>query len=110
MYAIIETGGKQYRVQEQVVVDVESLPAGADEQVTIERVLMVADDGAVRVGTPLVEGARVICRVLAHGRGPRVRVFKYKPKVNYRRLRGHRQRVTRLLVERIEMGSALPES
>lgn len=105
MYAILETGGKQYRVQEQSVLDVEALLAAPGERVAIDRVLMVGDDSGVRVGTPTVEDAQVICRVLAHGRGPRIRVFKYKPKKNYRRLRGHRQRVTRLLVERIEAGA-----
>lgn len=85
--------------------EVETLPVPAGERVALERVLMVADDSGVRVGTPVLAETRVICRVLAHGRGPRIRVFKYKPKQNYRRLRGHRQRVTRLLVERIETGA-----
>jgi large subunit ribosomal protein L21 len=110
MYAIVETGGKQYRVREQSVLDVETLPAAAGERVELERVLMVADDSGIRVGAPLVADARVICRVLAHGRGPRIRVFKYKPKQNYRRLQGHRQRVTRLLVERIESGGEKAEN
>jgi large subunit ribosomal protein L21 len=105
MYAILESGGKQYRVQEQSVLDVEKLPQAPGERVEIERVLLVADDAGVRVGTPLIADAKVICRVLAQGRGPRVRVFHYKPKENQRRLRGHRQRVTRLLVERIEAGA-----
>ena len=110
MYAILETGGKQYRVQEQSVLNVETLPAAPGERVALERVLMVADDSGVRVGTPVVEDAKVICRVLAHDRGPRVRVFKYKAKENYRRLRGHRQGMTRLLVERIEVGAGQSES
>jgi large subunit ribosomal protein L21 len=109
MYAIVETGGKQYRVQEQAVLDVETLPAAAGERVEIARVLMVADGANVRVGTQVLADARIVCRVLAHGRGPRVRVFKYKPKSNYRRLQGHRQRVTRLLVERIETGAGATE-
>jgi large subunit ribosomal protein L21 len=106
MYAILETGGKQYRVEERSVLDVEKLAAEPGEHVAMERVLMVADDSGVRLGTPLVEGAKVVCRVLAQGRGPRIRVFKYKAKENYRRLRGHRQQLTRLLVERIELGAS----
>jgi len=105
MYAILETGGKQYRVQEQSVLDVEKLAAEPGEHVEMERVLMVADDSGVRLGTPVVEGAKVICRVLAQGRGPRIRVLKYKAKENYRRQRGHRQHLTRLMVERIELGA-----
>jgi len=110
MYAIVESGGKQYRVQERSVVDVETVPVPAGERVELDRVLMVADDSGVRVGTPVVDDAKVICRVLAHGRGPRVRVFKYKPKSNYRRLQGHRQRLTRLVVERIETGAQATEN
>ena len=106
MYAIIETGGKQYRVQEQSVLDVETLATAPGERVAIDRVLMVGDDSGVRVGTPLVPDAQVICRVLAHGRGPRIRIFKYRAKETYRRTRGHRQRLTRLLVERIQTGGA----
>jgi len=106
MYAILETGGKQYRVQEQSVLEVEALPAAPGDHVAMERVLMVADDSGVRVGTPVVGDAKVICRVLAQDRGPRISVFKYKAKENYRRLRGHRQRLTRLLVERIEVGGS----
>ena len=90
--------------------DVETVPVPAGERVELDRVLMVADDSGVRVGTPVVDDAKVICRVLAHGRGPRVRVFKYKPKSNYRRLQGHRQRLTRLVVERIETGAQATEN
>jgi large subunit ribosomal protein L21 len=110
MYAILETGGKQYRVQEQSVLEVEALPAAPGEQVALERVLMVADDFGVQVGTPVVGEAKVICRVVAQGRARRITVFKYKAKENYRRLRGHRQRRTRLLVERIEVGGSQTES
>lgn len=106
MYAIIETGGKQYRVQQNMVLDVEMLPAAAGERVTLDRVLMLGDESGCQVGTPVVADARVVCRVLTQGRGPRIRVFTYKHKENIRRTMGHRQHLTRLLVERIENAGA----
>ena len=110
MFAIVETGGKQYRVQEQSVLDVEVIAAAPGERVAMDRVLMVGDESGVRVGTPVVPDAKIICRVLALGRGPRIQVFTYKAKKRTRRLRGHRQRLTRLLVERIEVGAAKTEN
>ncbi len=101
MYAIVETGGKQYRVAEGQVIDVEKLSAPEGATVSLDRVLMVADGGDVRVGTPVVEGARVEATVLDHAKGRKIRVFKYKPKIRYRRRAGHRQSYTRLRIERI---------
>lgn len=101
MYAIVESGGKQYRVAEGEVIDVEKLSVPEGEKVSLDRVLMVADGGDVRVGTPLVEGARVEATVLDHGKGRKIRIFKYKPKIRYRRRAGHRQQYTRLRIERI---------
>ncbi len=101
MYAIVESGGKQYRVAEGEVIDVEKLSVPEGEKVSLDRVLMVADGGDVRVGTPLVEGARVEATVLDHGKGRKIRIFKYKPKIRYRRRAGHRQLYTRLRIERI---------
>ncbi|MCL6430469.1 MAG: 50S ribosomal protein L21 [Anaerolineae bacterium] len=101
MYAIVETGGKQYRVAEGQVIDVEKLLAPEGATVSLGRVLMVADGGDVRVGTPVVEGARVEATVLDHAKGRKIRVFKYKPKIRYRRRAGHRQSYTRLRIERI---------
>lgn len=101
MYAIVESGGKQYRVAEGEVIDVEKLSVPEGEKVSLDRVLMVADGGDVRVGTPLVEGARVEATVLDHGKGRKIRIFKYKPKIRYRRRAGHRQPYTRLRIERI---------
>lgn len=103
MYAVIESGGKQYRVTEGEVVRLEKLPGQPGEEVVLERVLLVSDDRTV-VGTPFVEGARVVGRIVAHGRGRKIVVFKFKPKVRYRRKQGHRQPYTAVRIERIEFG------
>ena len=101
MYAVVHTGGKQVRVAPNDVVDVEKLETAVGEQVTLDRVLMVRTEDATRVGTPFVEGAKVVCRVLEQGRGEKIRGFTYKPKKNIRRRFGHRQAYTKLLVEEI---------
>lgn len=101
MFAIIETGGKQYRVAEGDTIDVERLALSEGEKVTLERVLMVSGEDGVRVGRPLVEGARVEARVLGECRGRKLVVFKYKPKIRYRHKTGHRQTHTRLQIEHI---------
>ncbi|MEW6446878.1 MAG: 50S ribosomal protein L21 [Bacillota bacterium] len=100
MHAVIETGGKQYRVKEGQRLKIEKLDARVGEKVN-PRVLMVAGDGEVRVGTPELEDAKVDLKVLRHGRGKKIIVFKYKPKKNYRRKKGHRQPFTEVLVEKI---------
>lgn len=102
MYAIVETGGKQYKVSEGSEIDVEKIDADVDAEVELDRVLLVRKDDEVIVGTPVVEGARVVGRVRMQGRGPKIRVFKYKPKKGYRRRLGHRQAFTRLRIEKIE--------
>lgn len=101
MYAIIETGGKQYRVSPGDVIEVERLESEPGGEVAIERVLAVGEGEALQVGAPLVEGATVVARVLAHGRGRKIRGLKYKPKVNYRKRFGHRQPFTRLRIESV---------
>ena len=101
MFAIVETGGKQYRVAEGQVIDVEKLAVPEGDTVTLDRVLMVSTDDQVHIGRPLVEGARVEARVVDQRRGPKIIVFKYKPKNRYRRKMGHRQTLTRLRIERI---------
>ncbi|MCR5135939.1 MAG: 50S ribosomal protein L21 [Oscillospiraceae bacterium] len=100
-YAVIVTGGKQYRVAEGDVIYVEKLNAEAGETVTFDRVLCVAEDGNVTVGTPVVEGAAVTAKVEKTGKSAKVRVYKMKPKKGYRRTQGHRQPYTRLTVEAI---------
>lgn len=104
MHAILESGGKQYRVTAGDTIDVERIDAPLHETVEIDQVLMVEDGGGVRVGTPVVPGARVFAKVAQHGRGRKIDVFTYKPKKNQRRHLGHRQGFTRLVIERIEVG------
>jgi large subunit ribosomal protein L21 len=101
MYAVIESGGKQYRVEEGATVRLERLDAAPGSEVILDRVLLVADGDRVTLGTPVVEGAAVRARVLGHDRAKKVVVFKYKPKAHYRRKQGHRQHVTALRIEQI---------
>jgi large subunit ribosomal protein L21 len=101
-YAIIETGGKQYRVAVGESLSIEKLPVEAGEDVTFDRVLMVGGMGEARVGTPLVAGASVKARVENQFRGPKIVVFKYKPKKRYRRRTGHRQALTRVAITAID--------
>lgn len=102
MYAIIETGGKQYRVSEGDTLYIEKLPAQAEETVEIDRILALVDGDNVKIGSPLVDGAKVVLKVVRHGRGKKIIVFKYKAKKNYRRKQGHRQAFTQVTVEKIE--------
>ena len=100
VYAIIATGGKQYRVSQGDVIYVEKLDAAQDATVSID-VLLVEQDGNVKIGKPTVEGAKVEGKVVAHGRGEKITVFKYKSKKNYRRKQGHRQPFTKVEITSI---------
>lgn len=102
MYAIVETGGKQHLVREGDTLQVELLPAEEGQVVTLNRVLAVGDEERLEVGRPFLDGAAVTVRVVRHGRGPKIIVFKYKAKKNYRRKQGHRQPFTTVRVEKIE--------
>ncbi len=102
MYAIIKTGGKQYKVAEGDVILVEKLSAEEGASVVFDEVLTVVNDGDVKVGKPLVEGAKVTAKVEAQGKGKKIRVFKYKAKSNYRKRQGHRQPYTKVTIEKIE--------
>jgi large subunit ribosomal protein L21 len=102
VYAIIQSGGKQYRVETGDVIRVERLDAPAGETVTLSEVLLVGAEGNTRVGAPLVAGASVVGTVVEQGRDRKVRVFKYKKRKHYRRTRGHRQSFTALRIDRIE--------
>lgn len=102
MYAIIKTGGKQYRVQEGDNIFVEKLANDVDSEVVFDQVLAVVNDGDVKVGTPVVEGAKVTAKVLEQGKEKKILVFKYKAKSDYRRRQGHRQPYTRVVIEKIE--------
>ena len=101
IYAIIETGGKQYRVTPGQIIDVERLDVAENKTVELGRVLLIADDDKVTVGTPAVEGAKVVATSQGEGKGKKITVFKYKSKVRYRRKTGHRQPYTRLLIDKI---------
>lgn len=102
MYAVIETGGKQYRVQEGDVLKVEKLPVEVGNTVEFDRILTVVNNGDVKIGRPVVEGAKVMAKVLEQDKSKKIIVFKYKAKSNYRRKQGHRQPFTRIVIEKIE--------
>ena len=102
MYAVVETGGKQYRVTVGQTIDVERLPAEQGERVTLEQVLMVVDGEEIKVGQPTVEGASVFATVVRHDLGRKAVIFRYRPKQRYRVKKGHRQRFTRLRIEDIK--------
>ena len=103
MHAIIETGGKQYKVAEGDTLFSEKLPVEAGEAVTFDKVLAVIDGENVTVGTPVVEGAKVDASVVKNGKGKKVIVFKYKPKKGYRRKQGHRQPYTKVTIGKISV-------
>lgn len=105
MYAIVRTGGKQFRVSEGDHIAVERLDAAEGDEVTLDDVLLVGDDDGVAVGSPTVEGASVAARVDEHYRDRKVTVYKYKNKTRRRVLRGHRQQRTRLTITGITAGS-----
>lgn len=101
MYAIIECGGKQYKVQEGELFRVEKLTAEVGSTYTIDKVLMMGGEKTV-IGTPMIDGAKVTCRVINHDKDKKIIVFHYKAKKNIRKRYGHRQPFTSLLVEKIE--------
>ncbi|MGH2585218.1 MAG: 50S ribosomal protein L21 [Dehalococcoidia bacterium] len=101
MYAVIRTGGKQYTVRPGETLSVEKLDGEVGANVELTDVLMVADGDSVTLGTPTVAGAKVLAEVVEHGKGKKVVVFKYKPKIRYRKRTGHRQQFTRLSVTEI---------
>lgn len=101
MYAVVESGGKQYRVAEGNRIRVEKCDAEIGSSVTLDKVMLLGKDDSVQVGAPYVAGVSVSAKVLAHGKEDKVIVFKYRRKKNYRRFRGHRQQYTDLVVETI---------
>ena len=96
MYAVIKTGGKQYRVSAGEKLKVEQIPADIGTEIVLDQVLMVTDGDAVRMGTPLVGGASVTAKVIAQGRGDKVRIFKMRRRKHYRKNQGHRQNYTEI--------------
>jgi large subunit ribosomal protein L21 len=101
MYAVVTTGGKQYRVEAGNELTIERLAADAGTSVTFDRVLLVGDGETVTVGTPVVDGATVSATVLGESLGPKLVIFKFKQKVKYRRTTGHRQHMTRVRIDEI---------
>ena len=105
MFAVVKTGGKQYKVASGDVIKVEKLDAEAGATVELDQILMVGDDAAVTVGAPLVTGASVAAEVLDQRKGPKITIFKKKRRKNHRRTRGHRQPLTVLRVTDIRAGA-----
>lgn len=104
MYAVVESGSKQYRVTVGQQIDVELLPVEAGSEIELDRVLLVGGDGAeTRVGAPVVSGAKVLASVAEHHRGEKLIIFKMKAKKRYRRKAGHRQELTRLTITDIQV-------
>ncbi len=111
MYAIIETGGKQYRVQNGDVIYIEKLGVAEEETVTFDKVIAMAPDkGAFKVGKPYVKNAVVTGKVLKNGKGKKITVFTYKPKKSSSRKMGHRQPYTKVQIESIEIVKAAKEA
>jgi large subunit ribosomal protein L21 len=104
MYAIIRTGGKQYRVQSGEQLRVEAIPAEVGSTVSLEEVLLVGTGETVKVGAPLVSGAKVKATVVSHGRGDKVRIFKLRRRKHYQKTQGHRQSYTELRIDDIVQG------
>ena len=98
MYAVLKTGGKQYKVAEGDEIKVEKIEANVGDSITLNEVLMVAGEGQPQVGTPLLDGAAVTAEVVDQGKAPKIIVFKKKRRKNYRRKNGHRQPLTKLRI------------
>lgn len=103
MYAILNTGGKQYKVSEGDILKVEKLVADVDTTLEFTDILAVAnDEGEITIGAPMVDGAKIVAKVIGHGKAKKVIVFKFKAKKDYRKKQGHRQAFTKILIEKIE--------
>ena len=101
MYAVIKTGGKQYKVSVGDKLKVEQIPADIDSKIELSEVLMIADGDAVKVGTPFVSGAKVTATVVGHGRGEKIRIFKMRRRKHYQKHQGHRQNFTEIRIDAI---------
>ena len=110
MYAVIESCGKQYKVAEGDVVFFEKLDAEEGKKVTFDKVILVSDEGKVEVGNPYVKSMKVEGKVVSHGKGKKIIVFKMKPKKNYRRKQGHRQPYTKLEITSIKTATKKAET
>jgi len=103
MYVIVETGGKQYRLAQGDMVRVERLEGDEGSQVVIDSVLAASTDEGLKVGRPRLEGARVVGTILKQGRGPKIRIYKFKRRKGYRRTKGHRQEFTEIRIDQIAL-------
>ena len=101
MYAVIKTGGKQYRVVTGEKIKVEQIPADVGSEITIDQVFMVGEGDAVKIGTPVVAGASVKATVVSHGRHDKIKIFKMRRRKHYQKHQGHRQNFTELRIEAI---------
>lgn len=101
MYAVIKTGGKQYRVAPGEKLKIEQIPGAVGDEIVLDQVLMVADGDAVSVGSPLVAGATVKATLVAHGRGEKIKIFKMRRRKHYQKHQGHRQNYTEIRIEGI---------
>ena len=104
MFAVVETGSKQYKVEPGQTIKVDKLAGNENEVVNLEKVLLVSSENGVKIGTPVVSGALVRATILTQGKGEKIRVFKYKSKKRYRRTQGHRSQITTLKIEEIIQG------
>lgn len=102
MYAIVRSGGKQYRVEEGALVSVDTVAGKVGDTVTLGDILVIADGDDVKAGQPALDGAKVTATIVAHGKGPKIHVLRYKNKTRQRRARGHRQSETTLRITKIE--------
>lgn len=98
MYAVIESGGKQYRVTEGQRLKIEKLPVESGKEITFEKVLMVSDEGGLKIGAPYVSGAKVVAQVLEQGRRDKIRIIKHRRRKHYHREMGHRQYYTEISI------------
>jgi large subunit ribosomal protein L21 len=101
MYAVIKTGGKQYRVVAGEKIKVEQIPADVGAEITLDQVLMVGEGESVNIGTPLLAGAKVTAKVVSHGRGPKIKIFKMRRRKHYQKHQGHRQNYTEIEISGI---------
>ena len=102
MYAVIKTGGKQYRVCAGQKLKIEQIPAEVGAEITLDEVLMLGEGENVQIGAPLVDGAKVQCTVLSHGRHPKIKIFKMRRRKHYQKHQGHRQNYTEIEVKNIQ--------
>jgi len=104
-YAVLQTGGKQYKVSVGSEIEVDKIEGALDSDLRFEKVLMYADDGVFRIGTPHIDGAVITAKVLEQKKGKKIRVAKFKAKARYRKVIGHRQHLTRLKIEKISVNT-----